>query len=177
MFTKILGGSTLALAIALALTFLWGKAGWRDAASYKLAAETLKVSYQTASAAAEAEQKAYYASISARLRVDAENSETSHAQLLEGSQRATDGFIAANRVRGQTAGSPSGGTGGSAQGGNPAVPDDTAAETELVAVKPDDVHACAADYAYAKSAYDFAQGLIVDNMAEPLAIPDPAFAN
>lgn len=174
MAVKVLAGISAFLLIALSVQTarLHIRTAQRD--SYKLAAETLKKSYIVAQAAAEAEQKAYYASISARYSARAQQSETTHAQVLEGSQRATDGYIAANRVRAQTGSAPSQ-SGPAAQGGNPAVPDDAAAQAELVAVKEEDVHICAADYAYSKAAYDMAQGLIVDGLAAPLAAPGPAF--
>lgn len=165
----------LILALGIQTARLSIRTGERD--NYKLAADTLKKSYVAAQAAAEAEQKAYYASISGRLRDEAAKSETGHAKLHEDSQRASDGYIAAHRVRVQTGGSSSSTSAGT-QGGSPAVPDGPASETDMVAVKPEDIHNCAADYAYAKSAYDFAQGLIVDGLAVPLnePAPDPAFA-
>lgn len=175
---KIFGGLALLLLVLLGVQTarLGIRTGQRD--NYKLASETLKKSYIAAQAAAEAEQKAYYASISARYRARAVTSETDHAKTLEGSQRATDRFIADNRFVRPKAGGTLGGSGAGAQGGDPAIPDDAAPETELVAVKPEDVHACAADYAYAQSAYELAQGLIVDGLAVPLsdAAPDPSFA-
>lgn len=55
---KIFGGSTVLLAIALALTFAWGKAGWRSADSYELAFKTQKTAMEAAQSAALARAQA-----------------------------------------------------------------------------------------------------------------------
>lgn len=52
LVAKVLGGLALGLALALAFTVVWGRAGWRTAESYQLAHRLQKEAYQSAQAAA-----------------------------------------------------------------------------------------------------------------------------
>ena len=52
LVAKVLGGLSLGLALALAFTVIWGRAGWRTAESYQLAHRLQKEAYQSAQAAA-----------------------------------------------------------------------------------------------------------------------------
>ena len=52
LVAKVLGGLSLGLALALAFTVVWGRAGWRTAESYQLAHRLQKEAYQSAQAAA-----------------------------------------------------------------------------------------------------------------------------
>lgn len=96
--SKIFGGASLALLIALALTFAWGKAGWRSSASYELALDMQKQAMVAAQAAAQA--RAITAKIaaeneSAELARKADNAE----DQIAGLRAAAEHFRDARSVR------------------------------------------------------------------------------
>ncbi len=91
--SKIFGGASLALLIALALTFAWGKAGWRSSASYELALDVQKKAMVAAQAAAQA--RAVTAKIaaeneSAELARKADNADDQVAELRAAAVRFRD---------------------------------------------------------------------------------------
>lgn len=106
--SKLFGGASLVILIALALMFAWGQAGWRNAQSYKLALEMQQKAMVAAQAAATA--KAVAAKIgaeneSAALARKADNAENQVADLRAAAVRFGD----ARRVWSKGAGcSPSG---------------------------------------------------------------------
>lgn len=84
------------LAIALALTFAWGKAGWRSADSWQLAHKAQKAAYVAA------EQAAAAKAIAARLRTETQYAELArkadHAEIPD-LRAAAAAFADSRRVR------------------------------------------------------------------------------
>lgn len=89
----------------------------------------------------------------------ADHADVHYRSQLAGARDATARYIAAHRLRPGAVAGPGGGTAGEAQGRGAAVPGQSAAEAELVAVSAADVDRCAADYGYAKAAFDWAASL------------------
>lgn len=67
--SKIFGGASLALLLALAVSFMWGKAGWREAHSYQTALEMQQQAMKAAQAAAQARE------VAAHIRAEIETAE------------------------------------------------------------------------------------------------------
>lgn len=166
--SKIFAGTSLALLLALAFAFMWGKAGWRDAASYKLAAETLKKSYVAAQAAAEAEQKAYYASISARVSDKARIADHENQIKQDRARIASDSYALRMRINALCV---PGQTSVGAEDRPPEDRDGPGAKTEYVAVTKNDFDLMVANSVRLEEVRRWGDSLIADG----LAIPDTAF--
>ena len=67
--SKIFGGASLALLLALAVCFMWGKAGWREAHSYQTALGMQQKAMGAAQAAAQAR------AVAAHIRAELETAE------------------------------------------------------------------------------------------------------
>lgn len=171
---KILAGLSALLLVALAVQTIRANHYRDKSEACEAGRKADRAAYAAAQVQAKAAQDALNSSISARYRAISEETDRDHQKALEDARSATDRYIAAHRVRPQAGGAP-GSASAPAPGDRPDLPDDPTAETELVAVKSEDVHSCAADYAYARGAFDFVQGLVVDGLAVPAAVPDPAF--
>ena len=90
---KIFGGSTVLLALALALTLAWGKAGWRNAKSYETALTMQQAAMEAAQAAAQARAMAAKISAeneSAELARKADNAEDQVSDLRAAAVRFAD---------------------------------------------------------------------------------------
>jgi hypothetical protein len=89
----------------------------------------------------------------------ADNADAHHTQDTARADRATARYLSEHRLRPASASGPGGAAVAEAQGGDAGVPADSATGTVMVAVSDTDVKACAADYSYAKAAYDWAMAL------------------
>lgn len=161
---KIFAGTSLALLIALGLTFAWGKAGWRDAHSYKLAAETLKASYIAAQEAATAEAMAAKLTTEAAYRAKAEKTDAEYQTALDRARSASDAYASRMRV-GRIAG-PSSQTPSPADNRGPQEPDRPRADAVLVSRNDFDI--LVENSVRLEAAHDWALTL-------NLAVPDPSF--
>ena len=106
LVAKVLGGLSLGLALALAFTVIWGRAGWRTAESYQLAHRLQKEAYQSAQSAARNKalaQRIRTENRYAELSRQADYAENQVADL----RAAADRF---GRLRAQAARGASGGT-------------------------------------------------------------------
>ena len=126
LVAKVLGGLSLGLALALAFTVIWGRAGWRTAESYQLAHRLQKEAYQSAQAAARNKalaQRIRTENRYAELSRQADYAENQVADL----RAAADRF---GRLRAQAARGAPGGTLAAAPG-NPAQDRDRPGENAL----------------------------------------------
>lgn len=94
-----------------------------------------------------------------RYRRNADEAEDLHAAALASATDAAERYIAANRVRPQSAQCPSSGTIAAANDQRAGVPEDVPATPELVTITPDDVRSCGAAVAYADRAHSWAMTL------------------
>lgn len=121
------------LAIALALTFVWGKAGWRSADSWQLAHKAQKAAYVAAAQAATAK------AIAARLRTETQYAELArkadHAEIPD-LRAAADRFAATRRVRAEATCGASSGPAATAPAG-PAPDRDRAGADAVVLTRPE----------------------------------------
>jgi hypothetical protein len=89
----------------------------------------------------------------------ADNADHQHDAELADARSATQLYVSAHRVRVPAAQGPGGGSAAKAEGGDSGVPAESPAEALMVAVSEADVNTCAADYAFAKAAHDWAMSL------------------
>jgi hypothetical protein len=89
----------------------------------------------------------------------ADHADARHDEDAVRVDRATARYLALHRLRTTAAAGPGGATAGQADGGGAQVPALAAADTVMAAVSEADVNTCAADYSYAKAAYDWALSL------------------
>jgi hypothetical protein len=89
----------------------------------------------------------------------ADNADAHHIEDTAQADRATARYLSEHRLRAASASGPTGAAAAEAHGGDAGVPSDSATGAVMVAVSDTDVKACAADYSYAKAAYDWAMAL------------------
>ncbi len=169
LVAKIAAGVSLVLLIACVGLLFWGKAGWRDAASYKVANATMKKAYSAAQAAAEAEQKAYYASISARLSDKARFADESNRIAQDRARPAVSGYVERMRL---APGCAPRQAGSGAQDRPAEHRDGQGGEAEYVAVSRNDFELMVSHSVRLEEVRKWGESLI----SEGLAVPDPAFA-
>lgn len=163
--SKVLGGLSLALLISLALTWQWGKAGWRNAESCQIARANDRKAYELAAKEAEAKAVAAKLATEARYRAAAEKTNGDYQTALARAQRASDAY----RMRNQAARrAPSHAT-PPADNRSPESPDRSGADAELVAVTRQDFDVLVENSVRLKAAHEWAKTLNV----EP--VPDPTF--
>lgn len=119
---------------------------------------------KNASDAAAAAQKALNAKIQSTYQEQADVSQIRHDDILDRVRTATDRYILAHRV--QPGQCEAGGSNPSPAASGSPVPQEPAASPVMVAVEQSDVETCAADYGYALSAYEWANGLIKAGVAK-----------
>lgn len=163
--SKIFGGISLVLLFTCIGLLMWGKAGWRDAASYKLANDTMKKAYVAAQTTATAKAIAAKLTTEATYRVKAEKTDAEYQTALARAQRASDAY----RMRAQIPRGASSGTSTPTDDHGPGSPDRPGPSTELVAVTRDDFEIMVENSVRLEAAHDWAKTL-----NQPL--PDPAFA-
>ncbi|MGL4640542.1 MAG: hypothetical protein ACRCVX_12540 [Shewanella sp.] len=158
----------IALIAGLVLSgYFWLQAGKYHRA-YDRAVVTLEARNRTisdmvaASEAAEAAQIALNQQHQDRYEANKEKSDANHKIALEAAGDATSRFIAANRMSGKSCRGESGGANPASQGADTPVPETMSA----VAVMDEDVRRCGEVSVYAMSAYEWAQSLIADGVAE-----------
>lgn len=117
-------------------------------ANYKLAQEVATVK-------AERQQR----ETEDRYRRNADEAEDLHAAQLASATDAAERYIAANRVRSQSAQCPSSGSAPATTDQRASVPADVPAAPELVTITPEDVRACSAAVTYADQAHSWATTL------------------
>lgn len=150
--------------VALLLACCWLYMGKRSEARRADAWHHAWQAQKNASDAAAAAQKALNAKIQFTYQEQADGAQERHIARDAGMRSATSDFIRANRVQpGQCEASRSDPS--PAASGAP-VPQEPTASPVLVAVEQSDVEACAADYGYALSAYEWASGLIKAGVAK-----------
>lgn len=166
---KIFAGLSALLLVALAVQTIRAN-HYRDSRdNYKLAAETLKKSYIAAQAAAVAEQKALYASISARQRDKARFADESNRIAQDRARSAVAGYAERMRLDRVCRGSSL----------DPSAPrpapdrDGPGGAAEYVAVTRNDFEIMVANSVRLEEVRKWGEALIRDGLAEPL--PDPAF--
>lgn len=167
---KIFAGVSAFLLIALGVQTARLSWAQRDAASYKLANDTMKKAYTAASAAAIAEQKALYASISARSRDKARFADESNRMAQDRARSAVAGY--ADRMRLDRI-CP----GARIDPATPAAPADRDGQgnaAEYVAVTRNDFELMVANSVRLEEVRKWGESLISEGLAEKL--PDPAFA-
>ena len=151
-FGWITASATHILIAALALLLAWG---WYERGQadkwHDLSVNAMKALREAQIAKTEAEAK------SATL---AKDNTDEHQTRLAGDLDATRSFIAAHRVQQCTASSDRG------KDQSPALSVEAPALPVVVAMPESDVTSCAANHAYAMSAFDFAQGLVRDGLGE-----------
>ena len=138
-------------AVALAAA-IWGWMGWHESAKHKRQAEHCAAAQKTAKAAA--------AKADADSKAIAETSDANHQDHLAAASVVTSDYIRTHRVR-AAASTASGASNGAA------VPVDTAAVPFVVTISEPDVNSCAADFAYASDAHDWALSLIDKGLGRP----------
>lgn len=99
LMAKIFGGASVLLLVALALTFSWGKAGWRTADSYKLAHRLQKEAYVSAQAAARDKELAQHIRTENRYAAMARKADNAESKLDTALLDAAARFAAARGVR------------------------------------------------------------------------------
>lgn len=128
---------------------------WKETSHrWQSTAKAMQDASEANKAAAIAQNRAWEAK-SAQI---AKDSEHDHELALADARDATARYIAAHRVRANQGGicaAPA-----ASEGANTAVPEKPAAETVMAAVSADDLTACATNYTYAQSAYEWAKGLL-----------------
>ena len=157
-----------ALVAALALAW-WQWSGKSEAIDQRDAAKASLATEKEGRKADRAEwdrkvaaAKAVTAAAERKSQEIAHNAQQTHDTLLA-DNAGLRSYIAAHRLRpGQSAGSPA----GASQDHGAAVSDDATAGA-LVAVSEADLAACDASFVYAQSAYQWAQGLIIEGLATP----------
>lgn len=135
--SKIFAGTSLALTLALALCFMWGRAGWRDAHSYELALDMQQKAMTAAQAAAQAR------AVTAKIKAENETADLARKadnaeDQIAGLRAAAEHFRDARRVHGSTEGagcSPSGSASPSPVG--PAPDRDGPGEDAVVLTRPE----------------------------------------
>lgn len=151
-------------ALLAALAFAWWQwSGKRDAIAERDSARATLATDRAEWNRNVAAAKAATAEAERKSQEIAHDAQTTHDALLADNAGLRD-YIAAHRVRSE-AGSAPASTGATQDHGSP-VPVEPAASS-LVAVTEADLGACDADYAYARSAYEWAQGLIAKDLAAP----------
>jgi hypothetical protein len=165
---KVMGGLALVLLIALGVQSIRAEHYHDKAESCEAGRKADRDAYVAAQVEAKAAQDRLNASISARYKAAAEETDREHTKALQDAHSAAERFIAGNRLR-QSAQGAAGRSGPTAQGAGSSVPDEPAADAELVAVSAGDVRVCTMDHEYAASAYQWAQRLIRGGVAEPAA--------
>ena len=155
------------IALLAVSALLWrGKANAldeRDAARAETA--QLIVTYRNAQKEAEAAQIAANKATEARYSAIAKETNHDYQIALGDAQRRASDYISRMRIKTLDR-SPRAAFTAPADNG-PGVPADPAANTELVAVKPDDINACTVDHEYALGAYKWGQSLVKDGLALP----------
>ncbi|WP_395393025.1 hypothetical protein WBP07_17820 [Novosphingobium sp. BL-8A] len=151
-----------ALVAALALAW-WQWSGKRDALAERDTARTTLASDRAEWNRNVAAAKAATAAAEQKSQEIAHDAQESHDALLADNAGLRD-YIAAHRVRSETGSAPT--SSSTAQDNGSAVPVEPATGS-LVAVTEADLGVCDADYAYARSAYEWAQGLISKDLAVP----------
>ncbi len=148
---------TACAALAVCSAWLWhGEhkvAQQRDAARATIA--QMKDASKKAGAAALAQRKAdeqHYKEL-------ADNADAQHTDETARTNRATAQYLSEHRLRADAASHPGGAAPAQAQGDHAGISSDTATDAVMVAVSDADVKTCAADYSYAKAAYDWAMSL------------------
>lgn len=118
---------------------------------------------KNASDAAAKAQKAHNAKIQSTYQEQADVSQIRHDDILDRVRSATDRYILTHRV--QPGQCEAGRSDTAPAAGGAAVPQEPAPAPVMVAVEQSDVETCAADYGYALSAYEWANGLIKAGVA------------
>ena len=157
LITGKIGGASLGVNVALigALVFSVStctkeRAGRKaDRVAYATAQEDAKARQIIANIATEAASRE-------RARID----DAEHQNALADAQRASQRYLAGNRMRVQAACRPASGTSAPAEGDPASVPESPATGPELVAITRDDFDAATDAYAYAMSAHRHATGMV-----------------
>jgi hypothetical protein len=162
--TRIFGGLSILLLTALAVQTIRADHYHDKAESCEAGRKAEREAYAAAQVEAKAKQDALNSSIRATYKAAAEETDREHAKALQVAHSAAERFIAGRllpRAQGAT-----GRPGAAAQGAGSGVPDEPAADAELVAVTAGDVRVCSGAYEYAASAHQWAQRLIREGVAE-----------
>ncbi|WP_132390211.1 hypothetical protein [Novosphingobium sp. PhB165] len=149
----------VALIVALALCW-WLWSGKTDALNQRDAAKTELAGARADWAKQVAAAKAATASAEHKSQEIAQDAQTTHDALLA-DNAGLRYYIAAHRVRqsaGTSAAAPAEGDGAEVHA--------ESADAALVAVSEADLTACDASYVYARSAHEWAQGLIAQDLAQ-----------
>lgn len=136
LMAKIFGGASVLLLVALALTFSWGKAGWRTADSYKLAHRLQKEAYVSAEAAARDKALAQKIRTENRYAELARKADNAESELDSALRDAAARFAAARGVRAEAPRCAAGGTSAPGQG-DPAPDRDGPGADAVVLTKPE----------------------------------------
>lgn len=144
----------------LSLWFLHGRSSARDELADRIAAEK----------AATGAQRRVNDAAQVHYEGKADEADKGHAVLAASAHTASDVYIASHRVRADCA---AGQAPAATIGDHSAVPAKPASETVVVAVADTDVRICAADYAYARSAYEWAQSLKLPESLLPGTTTNP----
>lgn len=174
---KIFGGSTLLLALALGGTVIWGKVGWHQAASWKLAAaaqEQAVIAVQAAAAAKEQAQRIDHANTNSEVLASAR---AAAAATLAAGRVAAERYAAAHPVARPQRMCAQGAAGGPGRAAAAAVPDPAPVDDRagdpagLVALSRADFDLLTGAALRAASDQQTAQALIDAG----LAMPEPDF--
>lgn len=164
---KIFGGASILLLIALALTFSWGKAGWRTADSYKLAHRLQKEAYVSAQAAARDKALAQHIRTENRYAAMARKADNAESKLDSALLDAAARFAAARGVRAEAPRCAPGGSAAPGQG-DPAPDRDGPGADAVVLTKPE-YDAFVANTLRLERVRRWGDGLIMEKLALPEA--------
>ena len=160
------------LIVALVAVAVWGWLGHRSAAKWHRVADSTEIArkadrreYQAAQKEAEAAQIAANLATEARYSAIAKETNHDYQIALGDAQRRASDYISRMRIKTLDRSPRAAFTAATDNG--PGVPSDPAANSELVAVKPDDINACTVDHEYALGAYKWGQSLVKDGLALP----------
>lgn len=149
------------IALALASVWLWqGKQaaqGRADRCAAQIKAEL--AAYVAAQEQARIRAEMALRAQEARYKEKADNADKAHAKALVDASRAADRYIAANRVRIETAGSDASQAPAAAAGGSAGSPDSASAAAFMVAVTENDVRICTVNTQRLIDAREWAMGL------------------
>lgn len=115
-----------------------------------------------------ADDKRIAQQVKTQSNTDARGADNVHTVIKVVYRDAATRFIAANRI----VVPQGGGISAPAEGDTPGIPAPAASETVMVAVKPDDIHACSDVYAYGLGAYLWGRERVKSGAAE-YALPEP----